>query len=89
MDRVLYQKEYYIKNKGKSNLTSKLYNENNKKDVTLYHEEYYIFHKELYKEKNKNYKKNHKQEIKTRKENFFIDFDLIIVEKALITLNFD
>ena len=88
-DRVLYQKEYYKRNKEKSNLKSKERYIDNKEDVLIYHKKYYIDNNELCKEKRNKYKKTHKVEIITRKENYFINFDLIIVDKCNITLNFD
>jgi len=101
---IEYRKNYYNENIEQLRLKARLYKQNKKilKDKILYqreyHQEYYIKYKDLIAEKNRIYYEINKKEVKGKKEkgkkekvlkNEIINWDLIIVEKRFITLNFD
>lgn len=56
----VYNKEYYIKNKGKY----QVYYKNNKEDKIIYSKNYYKNNKEKVKEYRRNYYQNNKEKIK-------------------------
>jgi len=88
-EKKLYQREYYIFHKDLKKEINRIYYENNKNFKKEINKLYYENNKDLLKEKNKKYKDSHIKERKAIKENYFINFDLIIVEKRLITISFD
>jgi len=98
---IEYRKNYYNENIDKLRLKARLYKQNKKilKEKLLYqreyYQEYYIKYKDLIAEKNKIYYEINKKEkvLKEKKEkvlkNEIINWDLIIVEKRFVRLNFN